>query len=97
LLPLPTPWSQSWSQFQCLYCLLCCCYSSRNACMKHCCYTNTCLNSYHYYQLWEGNERCKRQRQRRIFFVMHPSPQVNQVISKADKWTDRRTCVRMAV
>jgi hypothetical protein len=34
-----------------LYCLLCCCYSSRNACMKHCCYTNTCLNSYHYYQL----------------------------------------------
>jgi hypothetical protein len=29
LLPLPTPSSQSWSQFQCLYCLLCCCYRSR--------------------------------------------------------------------
>jgi hypothetical protein len=51
LLSLPTPYSQSWSQLQCLYCLLCCCYSSRNARMKHCCYTNTCLNSYHYYQL----------------------------------------------
>jgi hypothetical protein len=55
-----------------LYCLLCCCYSSRNACMKHCCYTNTCLNSYHYYQLWEGNKQCKRQHQRCIFFAIHP-------------------------
>jgi hypothetical protein len=48
------------ARLQCLYCLLCCCYSPRNACMKHCCYTNTCVNSYHYYQLWEGNKQCKK-------------------------------------
>jgi hypothetical protein len=87
LLPLPTPYSQSWSQFQHLYCLLCCCYSSRNARMKHCCYTNTGLNSYHYYQLWEGNEQCKKTTSE-AYLLCNPSPQVNQVMSKADKWTE---------
>jgi hypothetical protein len=96
LLPLPTHYSQSWSQFQCLYCLLCCCYSSRNARMKHCCYTNTCLNSYHCYQLWEGNEWCKKATSE-AYLLCNLSPQVNQVMSKADKWTDHHTCVRMAV
>jgi hypothetical protein len=38
----------------------------------------------------------KGQRQRRIFIAIHLL-EVTQVISKADKWTDRRTCVRMAV
>jgi hypothetical protein len=84
------------SQFQCLYCLLCCCYSSRNARMKNCCYTNTCLNSYHYYQLWEGNKWCKKATSE-VYLLCNPSPQVNQVMSKADKWTDRHTCVCMAV
>jgi hypothetical protein len=65
--------------------------------MKHCCYTNTCLNSYHYYQLWEGNKQCKRQATSEAYLLCNPSPQVNQVMSKADKWTDCCTCVRMAV
>ncbi len=94
--PMPTPYSQSWSQFQCLYCLLCFCYTSRNARMKHCCYTNTCLNSYHYYQLWEGNKWCKKAMSE-AYLLCNPSPQVNQVISKTDKWTDHCTCVCMAV
>jgi hypothetical protein len=74
----------SWSQFQHLYCLLCCCFSSRNARMKHCCYTNTCLNSYHYYQLWEGDEWCKEATSG-AYLLCNLSPQVNQVMSKPDK------------
>jgi hypothetical protein len=32
-----------------------------------------------------------------VYLLCTPSPQVNQVMSKADKWTDRRTCECMAV
>ena len=39
----------------------------------------------------------KRRRQKRILLLSKLFLQVNQVMSKADKWTDHRMCVRKAV